>query len=273
MTEFTFTVTHIDSATDITTDVETVTVTEQGSGDINSCVIRLESDFGKYFTTAPKIDEFHKIRVQITDDQSPANSFDKIYEVDNIIPIENSQEGSIVELECLGLEHHLQKFFFSKQFYFESAFDVVKDIIDQYNDTKGSLQPLIEDHDNTTGNLLPKWTANAYDFNIAEKKIYEGIREVVDRLGNTVQAGGADDFFEFTFIKGTTDSNIKLRANISGALPTVGNEVTITDTDDVNGDPSEGGIAATSGTVVASWGADDFGSLPPDISKFHGGAQ
>jgi hypothetical protein len=275
MTEYSFIVDHVTSATDISADVETITVNERGSGQICSAIIRLNSDRGDYMTTGSTIiDEFDKIRIRITDEDSV--TFDKIYEVDNIIPIESSQEGNVIDVECLGFEHHLRKFFFSKPFLVESAFNVTRDIMDQYNGNKATLQPAIIGHNvtdvgGTPTNELPKWTANQYDFNLAEKKCYDGINDVIDKLGSTVANGGANDFFESYFKKHPTDdSAILFQGFISGSRPSAGNEITITDTDGVNGDPTEGGIGSTQGTVVASWGADGFGSQPVDTAKFAG---
>jgi len=287
MTEFSFIVTHVDVSTStstvISSDVESITVVEAGTGEISSAQVRLESDNGKYVTAAggTQIDEFDTIRIQITDQDS--KTFDKVYEVHNIIPVESAQEGNVVDLECYGLEWHLQKFYFAKQFYFENAFTVVRDIINTYNDNKGDDQPKVEGHDATTfndgtvihkTNILPKWTANMYDFNISEKKCYDGCVDVVNRLGNTVAAGGANDFFELYFTKHSTDNTkIVLQAFPSGGdpdHPTAGSEVTITDADSINEDPTEGGIESTQGTVIADWGADDFGSQPVDASKFAG---
>lgn len=279
MTEYTYAVT-LGASTDISADVETITVTETGTGEICSAVVRLQSLDGKFVTTAGGnvIDEFDKIKISITDDSS--NTFTKTYEVDNIVPVESAQEGNVVDIECLGFEHHLQKFFFAKQFYFDSAFNVVKDAIDQYNANNATLQPEIQGHDVATfndgtvthdTNELPLWTSNLYDFNIAEKKVYDGCIDVAERLGSTVANGGANDFFEIYFTKHSTDdTKLIFQGFISGSNPTAGNEITITDTDAVNGDPTEGGLGSTPATVIASWGADEFGSQPVDTAQFAG---
>lgn len=269
MTEFSYTVTHIDSATDITAFVEWLEWTEIGTGEITHATIRLNTFGSKFISAAPIIDQFHKIRLQATD--ADGLTFDRVYEVDTMIPIESRQEGNSMDIELLGLEWHLQKTYFAKPFYFESAYEVVKDIGDLYNDSNASLDPALEDHNNNTGNKLPKWTANIYDFNIAEKMTYDGMNEVVDRLGNTVAAGGGGDFWELFFIKHPSDNaKFLMRTFVSGSNPAPGSEITLRDVDEVNGDPAEGGISATPATVVASWGADTFGTLPPDTSNFHG---
>lgn len=281
MVEFAFTVTHVDTATDLTGDVETITINERGTGQISSAELRLESDRGLYLTSGvPLLDEFQRIRIQITDDVLPTpNTFDKIYEIMNIVPVEAVQEGNVIDLELHGLEHHLQKAYFAKQFFFESAFEVARDIIDQYNENRASLQPEIVGHDVTSltvgpdvfpTNTLPQFTANQYMFNVAEKRVYDGLIDVAERMGSTVAAGGAADFWEIYFRKHpTNDNQLIFQAVISGIAPTAGNEITITDADAVNEDPTEGGIDSTPGTITATWGADDFGTQPEDTAAFH----
>lgn len=268
MTQFSYTVTHLDSSTDISNDIETIDVTDVGTGEINHATIRLNANLGKFITTAPVIDQFHKIRIVLTDDA--ANTYNRVYEVDRIVPIENAQEGKIVELELLGQESHLQRIHFAKQFYFADAFSVVRDIGDFYNANKTSLQPTLENTSSTTDNTLPDWTANAYEFNIAEKYCYDGMMEVVDRMGSSVVVGGGGDFWDLYFMNGSDQTKFKISAIRSGSLPTAGNEITITDTDAINPDPTEGGIEQTSGTHVLAWGADQFGSNPPEFQRFHG---
>lgn len=277
MTEVTFAVTL--NGFDITEDVEHLEITESGTGEVSSAKIRLNNLFGKYVQTAqgPVIDEYDRVRVTIQDQEftiSPNHEIIRIYDVMTIIPLENSSEGDVLELECLGREHHLQKIHFAKQYYFANAFSVVKDIGDSYNGAKGNQNPLLEGHDFDTagggGNDLPKFTANNYDFNIAEKYCYDGMLYTVNRLGNSVAGGGANDFFELFFHRGSTDLNIKMEAFSSGSSPGAGNELTITNADVNNDDPTEGGIDATSGTLLAGWGAENLGSLPPDYSAFAG---
>ncbi|HKZ42530.1 MAG TPA: hypothetical protein VJ044_16325, partial [Candidatus Hodarchaeales archaeon] len=220
---------------------------------------------------------YQKIKVTLRDQEytvGPDHELVRVYDLISLIPIENSSEGDVIELECLGREHHLQKIHFAKQYYFSSAFDVVKDIGNSYNATKATLNPLLEGHDNTTvgggGNDLPKFTANNYDFNIAEKYHYDGMKYTVDRLGNSVAGGGANDFFELFFKLGSNDDRIKLLGFSSGSRPGAGFEITISNADVNNEDPTEGGLDATTGTLLGAWGSENLGSLPPEYSEFAG---
>lgn len=271
MTEFSFTVFYDPGGvnTDITDQIEMLEAVEVGSGEVNHAKIRLNSFFGQFINTAPVIDEFDLIRLSITDDAGPPNNtFTRTYEVDKIIPIESSQEGNVLEIELMGQEHWLQERHFAKQFYFENAFNVVRDIGDFYNADLGSLQPVLEDHDNGTGNKYPKWTSNTYQFNIAETFMYDGMTYINDRLGSTVQAGGAADFFELFFQDGSDETKFEMRSFVSGSLPA--SPLTITSTDVNNADPAEGGLERTSGNIVAMWGDNQFGSQPTNASRFHG---
>ena len=278
MTEVTYIVEHLNSSTDITEHVEQIEVTEAGTGMVSSAKIRLNNFFGQFVNAGgPLLDEYQRIKVTIRDQDyslSPAHELIRVYDIITMTPLENSSEGDVMELDCLSREHHLQKIHFAKQYYFESAFNVVKDIGNSYNGTKGTLNPLLEGHDNTTlgggGNDLPKFTANNYDFNIAEKYHYDGMKYVVDRLGNSVAGGGANDFFELFFKRGSTDDRIKLLGFSSGSRPGAGFEITITNADVNNDDPTEGGIDATTGTLLGAWGSENMGSLPPEYSEFAG---
>jgi len=270
MVEYDYTV-HLDpdgSNTSLKDDVEVLEVIETGTGEINSAEIRLTATFGKYLTAAPIIAQYDKIKVTITD--SASNTLTRVYEVDNIDIPENSQQGNVAIISCLGLENHLQnvEFTLSDTLDFSSAFNAVKQMIDQYNEVRvstGSTQASVIDHDNTTGNQLPEWNANQYTFEDAEF-VYDGIKVVVDTGGAPVADFGLGDFFEYHFIHDTADNNqIKLRAFASGST----GSVTITNSVAVNPGDILGGIEASTGTLVKAWASED-GSLPPDISTFLG---
>lgn len=280
MVQYTYTVFDLTHSKDITDFCEIVDVTESGTGEIYSGKLRINAEFGAFITNSnggntPILDQFNQIRVTITDDQTPPGEFNKVFEVDRLVPIENTAEGNVLEVELLGQEHHLQKIHFAKQFYFAKAFDVIRDIGDFYNFSKASLQPTLQFHTLASpagGNDSPKFVVNTYEFNIAEKYVYDGLNSVVDMLGASVPAGGAGDFFEMIFENGTTKDHMKLNVFSSGTRPPLPPpaEIVITDVDGVNEDPTEGGIDVATGTLVVAWGAEDFGTLPPDTMRFEG---
>ncbi len=89
---------------DITEFVERLDWTDIGSGEINNAKIRLNSTFGAFITNAdftgagktPILDEFDRIRIIVTD-RNLVN-FDLTYEVDNIKPTQNAQQGTVLEV-------------------------------------------------------------------------------------------------------------------------------------------------------------------------------
>lgn len=273
MVEYSYTVTYdpASAATDITNDIEEIILTDVGTGEVKSAKIKLNANLGKFLSNTPVLSEFDQIEISITDDDS--NNYDEIFEVDRIIPVKNSIEGYIAEVELLGQEHHLQKVDFAKQFFFESGANVARDAVDFYNDIKGNDQPEVENHDTFTAgnNELPRWTANTYEFGVSEIKTYDSLIEVIEGLGASVAAGGAADFFELYFTKHASDeTKILFKAFPSGSLPTAGNEITITDSTSVNESPTEGGIDAITGSLVKAWGKKGQGTLPQSIESFVG---
>lgn len=274
MTEYSYTVTYdpASAAVDITDFVQSVKLKEAGSGEIRTMVMTLDCDDGQFITQAnsgatPILDEFDLIQVSVTDEDSV--TFTANYEVDKLRPVDTVQRGTVVDVECLGPEQHLMRFPFSIQSkrrdQAESAYSIVNEMIDIYNDEKGSLQPTISAHD-TTANTLPKYTANHYPFGIKPTSVYDGLTTVSDRVGSSVAAGGGGDFWEFGFTRNSADENdLKFFASKSG-LPDSG--VTIDQALDVNPGEEEGGIESTLATVQATWGADTFGTLPTEIGEF-----
>lgn len=272
MITYSYVVTHLTGGTTvITNDIEEIEIHDVGSGEVNSARIVLNANRGKYLTSTPKLAQFDLIKIKITDNNS--NDYERIYEVDRIVPVKNAGEGYKVEVDLLGQEHHLQKVDFTKQFYFSSATTATKDIIDFYNDIKGSSQPLVENHDTfTTGNNeLPRWTANNYEFGVSEAKVYDSLMDIVEGLGSSVSAGGAGDFYELYFTSNTSDpTKINFKAFPSGSKPTSGSEVTVTDSTNVNEAPTEGGIEAITGTLIKAWGKNNMGTLPNSVQDFAG---
>ncbi len=319
MVEYSYTVTFDPDGEnfDASNDIEVLDITETGTGQVNSCLIRLNANQGRYlaggftawltatayvigdkrvesaknytcvldhtsgtFATdlaankwildPPIPDEFDRFKVVLTD--AASNTLTRVYEVDNIMPTQNTAGGDVVEFECLGLEHHLMRIDYAKQARFENAFIVAEDIIDFFNDQAiSSTQPAIIDHDGTStgdskGNDLPQWNSNNYPFSNREIQSYAALTELVESGGTAVTDAGFGDFFEFNFINDTGNNNqVKFRAFSSGGT----GSVTITNATSVNPGESEGGIESTSGNLVRVWGSDN-GSLPPELSTFLG---
>lgn len=341
----------------ITDFCETLKITEIGSGEIRSFALRLNADRGAFITdtnsgSTPILDEFDKIKVDSTDNNG--NTFSAIYEIKTLHPTQDGLQGTVLPIDLVGPEQHLQLTHFADQFFFESAFDVAEQIITLYNTNKGSLQPtitgqtlefgqidsilvvdggtgyvngesvtitgVISGANNATGtvvetsggiidsvtitnpgsgyinvelvtttgasssnaltaavtfsgfNNFPMFTANDYLFNIRELTHYDGLMQTQDRMGSSVAAGGAGDFFE-TYFATVDEDEIEFQGFSSGNRPDQITIPNIIDTNSVSPGEEEGGIEATRGTVTATWGADNIGTLPRQNQDFIGGLE
>ena len=108
---WTYTITHFDesnswASVDITEDIVSIpTVTDTGSGEVNSARIILSANEGKFISVVPYIDQFDRIRIQINDGEG--GTYDRYFDVIKILPSESKSQGTRVELFLMGLEHHL----------------------------------------------------------------------------------------------------------------------------------------------------------------------
>jgi hypothetical protein len=256
---------------DITNDITSIPLfTDTGTGEVNEATIILRALQGRYITTGNIIDKRDRIHIECTD--LGGNNYDRYFEVISFIPSQDkSQGGTLLTLECLGIEYHTQHINFTKPYYFQSGFNVAKDIVSIYNENKGSKQPsLISGNvawNGTIGNDLPNYTYNNYDYALHEDTTYNRLLDLVDKFGASVDAGGALTFYELSFI--ATDKNgIRLRLRTAGDnTPTVTVEnAKVTNPKTVGN--QDGQIVMETGTNILSWGSAYHGTLPVDFSKY-----
>ncbi len=89
MITYSYVVTHLTGGTTvITNDIEEIEIHDVGSGEVNSARIVLNANRGKYLTSTPKLAQFDLIKIKITDNNS--NDYERIYEVDRIVPVKNA---------------------------------------------------------------------------------------------------------------------------------------------------------------------------------------
>lgn len=279
------TVTHADESdgyattTDVTSDVLSIPLfTDTGSGEVNEAEIVFTAKAGKHIHTGALFEEYDRFRIQLTD--LSGNSYDRWFEVTDIIPSQSKSEGSVVTCRCLGIEYHTQVIHFAKREWFQNAFNVVNRIVETYNNNVGSRQPLITNQDsayNTStliGNEMPKFTNNHYEFGSAEDSCYNRLSDMLDLLGGTVASGGVNDFFELGFETNAVNGiDIAMfssgRRSIDGQDPTNDSSlVLIENTTSINVSEQEGGISNPTATRVCAWGSPDHGSLPTGFSKY-----
>ena len=272
------------TSVDITADVKGIPLLTKGiTGEIAEMEITLGAAEGDYITTngtPTPIEQYDRIQVTLVDQAD--NTFNHVYEVETRTPEQSQGGGTQLTLECLGIEKHLQVINYFKPHYFENAFNVIKDIGDQYNSNKGIRQPTLYLHDTVydastgRGNGAPKYTNNFYDYGLSEDSCYNRMLDVGFKLGTSVEGGGVLDFFEVGF-ETLGVNGLYLRFFSSGAGPednsgtpvTIEN-VTLTGTDTSVGE-NEGGIDNPTGTNVIEWGENEAGSLPMGMCKYNSG--
>lgn len=271
-------ITVVSPNTDITRFVETLKDTEIGSGEVRSLHLRLNANLGAFITETnggltPILDQFDKVLITIVD---PAGMpYTAVYEVDIVHPTKDGKVGTVLPVDLLGTESHLQRTLFADQFFFDSMFETSKGITDLYNKNKGKLQPTIIGHNasfaNGGFNNLPRWTSTDYTFNLNEKHHYNGLIEVIDRGGSSVAAGGAGDFFELGFFTNPANyDQLLFRGFSSGNPPDQESIPNIIDTASINPAEQEGEIRSFQGNVVGTWCGDAVGTLPRQNADFIG---
>jgi len=258
----------------ITVDVKSLPLfTDTGTGEVNQATIVVRALDGAYITsTSPKkIEEFDRIRIECTD--LAAFTYDRYFEVINIIPTQSKGEGTLLTLECLGIEHHTQHIHYAKPFYFEDSYTASVDIGDVYNSNNGSEQPTLSNHNvvftsgNGFGSALPFYNANNIEFGLNEDTCYNRWMDLIEGSGAAVSAGGALTFFELNFLTtGVNAMNFKLRASGDNSTILTIKNAKVTDPKTVG--TQEGELSNPTGTNLLAWGSSEHGTLPVDNSKY-----
>ena len=215
------------------------------------------------------VDIHDRFRIRCTDKAS--NSYDKYFEVLNIIPSQSKGEGTLLTLECLGIEYHTQHIHMAHPYYFEDAFTVAKSIGDFYNENKGTDQPFLSQtdsiHDGIKGNGFPFYTANIYEYGLNEDKCYNRWMDVLEKLGNSVSTGGTLTFYELDF-KSTgvnaMDFSVRASGNNTTAITIKNAKVT----NPLHVGEQEGVLSNPTGSSVMAWGSNEHGTLPTEFSKY-----
>ena len=260
------------TTSNITSDVKSIPLfTDTGTGEVNQATLVIRSLSGNFNTTGSVIfAEFDRIRIEVTD--LGGNSYDRFFEIMNIIPSQTKKEGTLLTLECLGIEYHTQQIHMAKPYYFEDSYTVSLSAGDIYNANRGSEQPVLSNHNvvflevNGFGSALPFFNANNHEFGLNEDSIYNRWMDLIEGSGAAVSAGGALTFFELNFLTtGVNAINFKLRK--SGDNSTIVQVLNSVATGVKVGE-QEGMLSNPTGTVLNAWGSNEHGTLPVDASKY-----
>ena len=252
-------------ATDISKYVvEIDKVEDVGTGEIATSQLMINTIDGQFITeennsTTPIIDQFDEIRITVTADDG--STFSRIFVVDEIL-LQQAELGQETHLELYAREYWLKKMKISGHFYFIRYIDMVKHIIDFYNEHRGTSQPeILYDTDFE----IPEYPVGIFDFGNGTN-CYDAIMTVIARLGLSVSGGGAGDFFELLFAEHPTDeSKIRCRIFPLGSKPVA--PVTLQGKDVETHMITETKQAIDS-TIIVARGQNDTGTLPPNISEY-----
>ena len=256
----------------ITDDVKSIPLfTDSGTGEINQASLIIRSLEGNYNVTGSVIfAEFDRIRIQCTD--LAGNSYDRFFEIFNIIPSQSKNEGTLLTIECLGIEYHTQQIHMTKPYYFENSYVVGISVGQIYNLNRGTKQPELIHHSSVYanthgyGNGLPYYNANNWDFAVNEDSCYNRWIDLIDKGGQAVEAGGALTFYELNFLTPSVNTiHFKLRP--SGDNTTI-KQIKNSVVTGVKVGEQEGMLSNPTGTNVMAWGSNEHGTLPVDNSKY-----
>ncbi len=239
-----------------------------------------------YDTPKTVIVQFDRFQVQAED--LKGNSYNRFFEFNPlVVPSQTKTEGTILELNLIGIEYHTQRINFAGRFFFADANRVAREIGESYNDNRNSLQPKLEEHDSSAytqssgvGNGFPSFTVNHYEYGLVEDTGYNRWNQMLDKLGASVAFGGVLDYFELGFETPTVDvidialfsqGSRSIDLDDDAALPTLVQPESGDVVFNVNIGSTDVGIAAVTATQVAAWGSQTHGSLPTGHSKYRSG--
>lgn len=256
--------------------------TDTGSGQVNECQMVINCRDGDYIRQADDngilLDDYDRIGITITD--LGGYTYTRYFEIIDRIPTKSKNKGVHLTLMMLGIEYHTQHVHYVKPHWFTNAFSVGKDIGDLYNANTnakvGNRQPTLSFHDTAyndstfKGNDLPDWTANHYEYGLNEDSCYNRWLDVIDKMGASVSAGGALEFYELGF-NTPSATTIELNLVTSGKLPLIpiSNATVIKNTDSINAGDNEGQLSIPTGTNILGWGASNAGTIPIGLSKYN----
>ncbi len=250
--------------------------TDTGTGEVNQATIIIRSLDGNYNTTGSIVfAEFDRIRIECTD--LTGLIYDKFFEIINIIPSQTKGEGTLLTLDCLGIEYHTQQIHMAKPYYFEDSFTVAVSAGDIYNLNRGTEQPVLSNHSvlfdvasSGFGNALPFFNANNHEFGLNEDSCYNRWMDLIEGAGAAVSAGGALTFYELNFLTtGVNAMDFKLRKSGDNSTIITIKNAKVTNPKTVG--EQEGELSNPTGTNLLAWGSPEHGTLPVDNSKYNSG--
>jgi hypothetical protein len=254
--------TYTDAASiDLTEDVLSIPIfTDTGDGDINTATLRLNGRDGKYSSGSTAIADHDRIKIYVTD--SSSNLYQRCFEVMSKVPIKNKIEPQTLQLELAGVEIAFQRIRVSMNTFDLSTQDLYEKLMETYEQNRTAEMPAVTydkaDIPNIMSNL--DWSS--------EDTILNRLNELVDSFGASGENNGVLNYFDMRFTTSTSDTSAPTTIDIviaSSGLLDIGSYETITDTIEILGKVEPALVSQ-----VAAWGANEYGSLPVEWSKFAG---
>lgn len=240
--------------------------TDTGDGTVNSAIIKLDATGGHYIRDArigetgfpTKIDIFDRISITVLD--GGGGSYQKYFDVMKKKSLKNESQGTVLQLELIGIEGCLQRVNYSCRSFLLNARELLTDLVDTYNANRTSKMPTL-----TIGtNELPPIFCNL-DWGANEDTIYNRLMDLANAMGASTSNGGVLDYFDVRF--GMTLNALTLNIFSSGDVTGGKPSVTLENSGNIIME-SDGTLDNPSGSVVTAWGANDAGSIPMEWCKF-----
>ena len=254
-----------------------------------SCRLVLDAKGGRFLTSGTKIQKWDRIFVRLTDPLG--NKVESVFHVKFRNPIRDTGKGLQLELQCPHESSNRMTAKVSRPNRRMSGYEALNNYIEQVNATenRGSKDPQIIvsstfDMDKKLGNRLNPGTSNDY---IAEYITLEkAINEVLDKEGNVVAGGGAQQFHYFRFVSlydhdlGTNFGKIGIQVFEQGYMKngssfTSTPQITlkkklVTDSTRSNTLKLKGSMETELGTNLVAIGDKNSGSYPDNFAQYQG---
>ena len=249
------------AAINLTEDVLSIPIfTDTGDGDINTATLRLNGRDGKYSSGTTAIADHDRIKIYVTD--SSSNLYQRCFEVMSKVPIKNKIEPQTLQLELAGIEIAFQRIRVSMNTFDLSTQDMYEKLMETYEQNRTAEMPAVT-YDKTD---IPNIMSNL-DWS-SEDTILNRLNELVDSFGASGENNGVLNYFDMRFTTSTSltsDPTTLAIVIASSGLLDIGSYETITDTIEILGKVEPALVSQ-----VAAWGANEYGSLPVEWSKFAG---
>ena len=265
-----YTLTYLPTNTDITKHV--ISIDKFTDADVlykkNTAELMLSTLAGGFITNShngatPILKHLDEFKLEF---KKSGVTYSRILFLDTMLPQESSS-GRQVQLELFGRERHLEKVIVPGHWYFIHVKDLVKKLVEYYNDRRGTAQPELVYVVNGVDYLdFPDFPFGTFDFNNGTDML-SALRMMVAHLQLPIEATGASDLFSIIFEDHPTDnSKLVLKMFSQGSATAV--------KDTIDGQIAHAKITRVyeryASNIAVLQGQQGSGSMPPNITEWTG---